>query len=246
MREDEDQFRYYVPLLRRIIILVAVIAAIPVVLWTITAFVRTYVAPPKVPTFRPMSATASIPAPPVPESVAKSPAAPPLGSTALSPSPTAEARATATDARDAGPGAKGPLLGERPLDGNANAGGAPKLADLNAAIPGEATARPMDGMPAMPTASAPAGPGIAAQTTPASMDTATGALPASTPLAGPIPLPRHRPRNLDVAQLGVPVPRPRPLAASDGASDTGGASPLNWIRNIFQPQQSEQQSDQQQ
>ena len=43
MREDDDEFRHYVPLLRRIIILVAVITAVPVVLWTITAFVRTYV-----------------------------------------------------------------------------------------------------------------------------------------------------------------------------------------------------------
>ena len=36
MGEDED-FGHYVPLFRRIIILVAVITAIPVVLWTITA-----------------------------------------------------------------------------------------------------------------------------------------------------------------------------------------------------------------
>ncbi len=49
MREDDDEFRHYVPLLRRIIILVAVITAVPVVLWTITAFVRTYVGPPKDP-----------------------------------------------------------------------------------------------------------------------------------------------------------------------------------------------------
>ena len=47
MREDDDEFRHYVPILRRIIILVAVITAVPVVLWTITAFVRTYVGPPK-------------------------------------------------------------------------------------------------------------------------------------------------------------------------------------------------------
>ena len=51
MREDDDEFRHYVPLLRRIIILVAVITAVPVVLWTITAFVRTYVGPPQIPTF---------------------------------------------------------------------------------------------------------------------------------------------------------------------------------------------------
>ena len=52
MREVDDNIQLYIPVLRRIIILVAVIIAVPVVLWTITAFVRTYVAPPKVPTFR--------------------------------------------------------------------------------------------------------------------------------------------------------------------------------------------------
>ena len=57
MREDDDQFRYYVPLLRRIIILVAVIIAVPVILWTITAFVRTYVGPPHIPTFHQLAST---------------------------------------------------------------------------------------------------------------------------------------------------------------------------------------------
>ena len=60
MREDDEEFRHYVPLLRRIIILVAVITAVPVVLWTITAFVRTYVGPPKIPTFHQLASTASI------------------------------------------------------------------------------------------------------------------------------------------------------------------------------------------
>ena len=62
MREDDD-FRHYVPLLRRIIILVAVIIAVPVILWTITVFVRTYVGPPRVPTFHQLASTASINAP---------------------------------------------------------------------------------------------------------------------------------------------------------------------------------------
>ena len=60
MREDDDEFRHYVPLLRRIIILVAVITAVPVVLWTITAFVRTYVGPPRIPTFHQLASSASI------------------------------------------------------------------------------------------------------------------------------------------------------------------------------------------
>ncbi len=54
MRDDDD-IRLYMPVLQRIIILVAVIVAVPVVLWTITAFVRTYVGPPQLPTFQRLS-----------------------------------------------------------------------------------------------------------------------------------------------------------------------------------------------
>ena len=50
MREDDENIRLYTPILQRIIILAAVIIAVPVVMWTITTFVRTYVAPPPVPT----------------------------------------------------------------------------------------------------------------------------------------------------------------------------------------------------
>ncbi len=242
MREDEDQFRYYVPLLRRIIILVAVITAIPVILWTITAFVRTYVAPPKVPTFRPMTATASIAVPPVPDNIGKAPA---QGAMAQPPSPMPEAQAAANDARDAAPGPKGALLADRMADVTGNAG-APRIAELTPAAPADATPRAADGMtPGAPNASAPGGPAISAQMPPPPMDAAADTLPAAAPLSGPVPLPRHRPRNLDVAQLSVPVPRPRPGAAGEGGSDTSGASPLEWIRSIFQQQPSQQQSEQQ-
>ena len=46
MRKYEDRVRPSV-VLRRIIIVVAVLTAVPVALWTVTAFVRAYVAPPK-------------------------------------------------------------------------------------------------------------------------------------------------------------------------------------------------------
>ena len=61
MREHDENIRLYTPILQRIIVLVAVIIAVPVVLWTITAFVRAYIGPPQLPTFRPMAA---LPAPP--------------------------------------------------------------------------------------------------------------------------------------------------------------------------------------
>ncbi|MFZ0375994.1 MAG: hypothetical protein WAL39_22095, partial [Xanthobacteraceae bacterium] len=71
MREYDDyNIRLYTPVLQRVIILLAVIIAVPVVMWTITTMVRTYVAPPKAPTFQRMTETqpadtASIAAPTV-------------------------------------------------------------------------------------------------------------------------------------------------------------------------------------
>ncbi|MGA8355950.1 MAG: hypothetical protein WB772_01225, partial [Xanthobacteraceae bacterium] len=53
MREyDDDNIRLYTPVLQRVIILLAVIIAVPVVMWTITTMVRTYVAAPKAPVFQ--------------------------------------------------------------------------------------------------------------------------------------------------------------------------------------------------
>src|SRR5215831_15956805 len=57
MREDDDEIRHYVRLWSRIVILCAVIIAVPVILSTITAFVRNQ---PKLSTFHYLLATASI------------------------------------------------------------------------------------------------------------------------------------------------------------------------------------------
>ena len=56
MHRYDDQVPPYV-VLRRIIIIVAVLIAVPVALWTVTAAVRTYVGPPKLPTFRQLATT---------------------------------------------------------------------------------------------------------------------------------------------------------------------------------------------
>ena len=252
MREDEDQFRHYVPLLRRIVILVAVVTAIPVILWTITAFVRTYVAPPKVPVFRPMMATAPIPGPTAasPDGNGRPLAAAPQGAMPQSASAMVEARATTTDARDAPAAPKGPLLADRLADFNANNANAtasvPKVADLTTAGPADAVPKAADSMtpppaaPATPDAPAPSAAAVAAPPQPpAAMNTPTDALPAAAPLTGPIPLPRHRPRELSMAQLGVPMPRPRPGSLGENAPGTT-STPLDWIRSIFQPPQSQQ------
>jgi hypothetical protein len=57
MREDDDEIGHLVRLWSRIVILCAVIIAVPVILWTITAFVRNQ---PKLSTFHYLLATASI------------------------------------------------------------------------------------------------------------------------------------------------------------------------------------------
>lgn len=235
---DDDQFRHYLPLVRRIIILVAVLTAVPVILWTITAFVRTYVGPPKVPTFRPMAAAATMDVPGAadagvkPEPTAQQTVVP------VSPPPVVEARATATDARGPLPAPKGPLLADRSADGDAGlpAGGRTGPA---AALP------PINAVPQavpMPTAadvtgSAASNPGATAmqqQSDAAAPQADADALPASEPLAGPIPLPRHRPRYFAMAQ--VPMPRARPDAAGPSASDTS-PGPLDWLQKLFKPPQ---------
>ena len=61
MREDSDNTRRYMPVFWRIVVLAAVITAVPVVMWSITTFMRTYVAQPRVPTFRPIATASSAP-----------------------------------------------------------------------------------------------------------------------------------------------------------------------------------------
>jgi hypothetical protein len=211
MREDDDNFRHYVPLLRRIIILVAVIIAVPVILWTITVFVRTYVGPPRMPTFHQLASTASINAPTASEgseAAAQSSQAAADGS-----GPVVEAGATVADARD-GAAAKGSMLGDRLADSDV---GAPRAGDPGSGASGAATA-----------AQAVAG-----------ADEGNQSLSSSQPLSGPIPLPRRRPREAEMltadnAISNVPIPRRRPEGAGSNApAETTGSNPIGFIQNLF-------------
>jgi hypothetical protein len=218
MREDDD-FRHYVPLLRRIIILVAVIIAVPVILWTITVFVRTYVGPPHMPTFHQLASTASINAP-----------SPRSGSEAAaqlstdSSGPVVEANAT--DARE-GPAPKGPMLADRSADADASSPGAQRAGDPAGVFPPSPLTAP-DGN----------GTATSAQRT-AGADEGGESLSASQPLSGPIPLPRRRPpeaelRTADNALSNVPMPRRRPDGAGAGApTETTGSNPIGFIQNLF-------------
>jgi hypothetical protein len=53
----DDSIRLYTPIFQRVIILAAVIIAVPVLMWTITTFVRSYVARPRVPTLEHVAST---------------------------------------------------------------------------------------------------------------------------------------------------------------------------------------------
>ena len=119
MHDDDNRFQRFVPLLRRVIILLAVLAATPVVLWMITTFVRAYVGPPRIPaphqiaaTTPTVSATAAA-STPNSDQAAASPVQSKIADVSAS---TTDVTATTSDPRDvASP--KGSLLAERPSDG---------------------------------------------------------------------------------------------------------------------------------
>lgn len=99
MREYDDHYndeniRLYTPVLQRIIVLATVIIAVPVIMWTITTFVRGYIARPKVPTLEHVASTnmpARIPA------ISSSPPSP-APSAADQSAPQRVDRASASDA----------------------------------------------------------------------------------------------------------------------------------------------------
>jgi hypothetical protein len=239
MRDDDGEFRRYVPLLRRIIILVAVITTVPMVLWTITAFVRTYVGPPRLPSFHQLASTASIntaspPAAAMPDGTAELKAA-------MQAKLASQSAATTTGAGDQPAAPKGPMLSDHAPDGDASAAaqGAPATSDTPGAQQMAVAAQGAGVLPPSPlTAAENANPGSIAATS-AATDGNAEALPPTAPLTGPVPLPRHRPREAgglvrtaDVAPSRVPMPRPRPNAAG-AAGDSSSTNPVGFIQNLF-------------
>jgi hypothetical protein len=225
MNEDVDQIGHYVRLLSRIITLVAVMLAVPVILSTITAFVRN---PPKVSTFDNL-ASAFINA---------------TGRTTIAermPQKSTPWQANLADPQESGAtGTKkvapeGPLLVDHPRDAPPSTPSAGQVAESSsalAAISNPAMPIVADGADGMlPPLTANDG-APADRTDPvAPMDPASAieakahALSASTPLPGPIRLPRPRPhdagtvRTADTTLSRVPMPRPRPVADAAGHGD---------------------------
>jgi hypothetical protein len=227
MREyDDDNIQHYAPVLRRIIILVAVITAVPVMLWTITAFMHTYIAQPTIPSPQPLAAATD-----------SAPPASPAPDTANSPAPS-QAAQSVTDAR-----ATDDTRGDRVRDSGGNTG-APNvqvaaLAPTPSAAPAAAQAPAAVTVQAAPAASAPSvfpdPPSVAPQQpTPVAPDAANDAdaLPPPDPITGPIPLPRHRPNVIALADTDIPLPRARPSNAPEPPSPTPDTPPSGYDPSI--------------
>jgi hypothetical protein len=228
MRYDDDNSQSFGPVLRRIAILAVIITAVPVMLWSITAFMRTYVAQPVIPSARPLAFAAN----------PNTASAPPADNNAPAQvsAPIVEARATATDA-------------DGKSDQLSNSAAAAQAPNTTASIgPGSAAPTPATSpspINGQPTAYAPSPPvaanspwpdpsqaiGGQQQQSAASPGDSADALPAAAPLTGPIPLPPHRPKVFAMADGPIPLPRRRPAdadATSDPPPDNG-----NFLTHLF-------------
>ena len=233
MHDDDNRFQRFVPLLRRVIILLAVLAATPVVLWMITTFVRAYVGPPRIPALRQIASTQQMAAPAT--AAASTPSSEASTKVADITASTTDVTATTSEARDAA-SLKGSMLADRPSDAanlptNAPVSSMPSPSQTSAA---PASAAPIGQSPAANTMTAEASP------PPAVAEQQPDVMPPAPPLTGKIPLPRHRPRGLgdatmtQLAQGAVPVPRPRPDAAGPVATpETPNSGPLDFLQNMF-------------
>jgi hypothetical protein len=154
MREydDDENIRLYAPVLQRVIILAAVIIAVPVVMWTITTFIRSYVARPKVPTFQHLALTEAPESPPPASQLTASPPPPPQGAQPAAQPVPASPLADSTGASPS------PLPVPTIAGAGSNpaiAGSAPNAAQDGAPTPPAPVASP--DAPALPTVAQPAG-----------------------------------------------------------------------------------------
>src|ERR1700733_2325720 len=189
MRYDDDNSQSFGPVLRRIAILAVIITAVPMMLWSITAFaafMRTHVAQPIIPSARPLALVANPNAASAPSADNN---APQVGA------PVVEARARATDADGKSdqlsdstalaPTGTTASIGPVPAAPMSAASPAPQTTDRTAAnSPGNSAISPW------PNPSQAVG-GQQLQTATAVGDSSDALLPASAPLTGPIPLPPH-------------------------------------------------------
>jgi cytoskeletal protein RodZ len=194
MREyDEDDYNIRRYVLRRVIILVAVIIAVPVMMWTITIFVRSYVERPirQLPLTEPSL-------PPKPQAAQRAPA--PL---------LTDAAKTAGDGLASLPdpnsgSLKEPLAlppGDAPPPAASPTGPAETAPNAPAVASGEAAAVTDSAQSAATAETAPS-----EAVTPVQRDRLTATGPATVSIApvGPVPLPRVRPVDAPVDTPPVP------------------------------------------
>jgi hypothetical protein len=235
MRFDEDEkTQSFGPVLRRISILAVIVTAVPVMLWSITAFMRTYVAQPVIPSARPL--------PPSAGTNTASASSADYAVPAPGGKPVIEARATATDADGKSdqlsdgaasaqvPGGTTASIGTASAVQMSTGSPSPQAANrptanslgYSANLPNSASGPwpdPSQAIGAQPS-----------QTANSGADT-SDALPPSAPLTGPIPLPPHRPKIIAMADGTIPLPRKRPAgadAAADPPPDDG-----NFFTHLF-------------
>jgi hypothetical protein len=229
MREyDDENISHYAPVLRRIIILVAVITAVPVMLWTITAFMHTYIAQPTIPAPRPLAAATAAPASPAADTATNNP--PTLAAAPSQPAPAA------TDAKATDDGRSDRIRDS----GGINAPPNVQVASTAALSPAPPAAPAAPPAPAAVTAQATPAPSVfpnspfIPQQQPAASDSTNDAdaLPPPDPITGPVPLPRHRPSVLALADTAIPLPRARPGTAPEPATPTPDAPPSGYDPGI--------------
>ncbi|MGO8923701.1 MAG: hypothetical protein ACLQF4_12285 [Xanthobacteraceae bacterium] len=186
---DDENIRLYTPVLQRVIILAAVIIAVPVMMWTITTFVRSYVARPQAPALEHV-ASANMPA----------------GLSAISPAPPSPAPSPAD--QSASQRVEGASASDAPSRAAETRNGVPNLASLpDASAPPAAVSSPFGA--SLQAIQAPS-PALTATAT-TTGDISTGSSTAAP--ASPAPKLPLAPRSNDnAASTGAPNSSDRGLA----------------------------------
>jgi hypothetical protein len=213
MREDETHTRHYMPIMRRILVLAAVVAAVPVVMWTITSFVRDYLGPPRIPTAQTLTA---VPVEAAPVQVATAQVdSPPL---------VADAKAAQLPA----PPATNAVDNTLPRKPNS----APPTITITSAVPsadkapGVSTASPTAALPATTPAPIAANPQpVAANTGKTAMSKPALVAPPINPTPAAAPIVSDRMAN-DIWPTPPPLPAPTVATAAPAADALPPSGPL--------------------
>jgi len=244
--DSDDSIRLYTPVLQRVIILAAVVIAVPIVMWTITTFVRSYVARPKVPALEHVASTNTPLRVPAISAAPPNQVPPPADQLAL---PQLKVEATGTiDGPAPAPGFRkgSPNLASLPdvspspaITGRASTTGDKSTGNSAPAVltPARLPPRPTDNAASSAPTSSDRGiawpnpnttnppdftasrlpPSAAPASAPATSTAGAEVLPPHEPLRGPVPMPRQRPGFAVAATMAANGPVPLPRARPSDA-----------------------------